>query len=61
MADFNIAPLVDYENIRSAMDQERSAFVKVNSFSEDKSFIRNIGDACEILSFLSSGIKFVFI
>jgi len=50
--DFKLASLVDYENIRTALEQERNAFVKVNSFSEDLSAIRSNDDALSILNFL---------
>ena len=49
--DINLASLVDYENLRAALEQERAAFVKVNSFSEDL-FIRSKEDALSILNFL---------
>ena len=50
--DINLASLVDYENLRTALEQERAAFVKVNSFSEDLSFIRSKEDGLSILNFL---------
>ena len=50
--DFNLSPLVDYENLISAMEQERNAFVKINSFSEDVSLIRSVDDAILIINFL---------
>lgn len=50
--DLTLASLVDYENLRAALDQERTAFVKVNSFSEDLASVRSLDDALKILNFL---------
>lgn len=52
--DFTLSPLADYENLRTALEQERNAFVKVNSFSEDLADIRSKEDALSILNFLET-------
>ena len=47
-----ISPLVDYQNIKMALEQERLAFAKIHSFSEDVSLIRSNEEATQILEFL---------
>ena len=49
--DYPIAALADYENLKNGLSQEREAFVKIHSFSDDVSFIRSVEEAALILGF----------
>ena len=49
-----VPKLVPFENILDGFESERKAIIKLNGFSEDEQYVRDLGEAEIVLNFIKN-------